>query len=102
MGGMIYGMALCAGGGGLEAGLHLVLPGYRLICAVERQAYAAACLVEWMEPRVAAEPGLGGAAYGVGDRAEQLHLLGNGVVPVVAALAFVTLWQRLCPINSKG
>lgn len=271
MGGVIHGMALCAGGGGLEAGLHLVLPGYRLICAVERQAYAAACLVEWMEQagmgacpvwddvttfdaapwrgcvdiltagypcqpyskagrrrgesdsrnlwphiyehirelmppicffenvprhatcgfpsvradlerlgyrveaglfsasqcgapharerlffvgalgagpqvltmgdthrpgpqagqgeggatayadprglwparrgepqppweaaRVESEPCLGGAAYGLGDRAERLHLLGNGVVPVVAALAFVTLWQRLCPINTKG
>lgn len=46
---MINGLALCAGNGGLEAALHLVLPGYRTICAVERQAYAAAAFVEWME-----------------------------------------------------
>ncbi|MDR3361860.1 MAG: hypothetical protein LBO64_03330 [Desulfovibrio sp.] len=47
---MIYGLALCAGGGGLELGLHLVMPGlYRTVCAVERQAYAAACLVAFME-----------------------------------------------------
>ena len=44
------GLALCAGFGGLDAGLHLVMPhGYRTVCAVERQAYAAACLVAWME-----------------------------------------------------
>ena len=43
------GLALCTGGGGLEAGLHIVFPEYRTVCAVERQAYAAAAFVEWME-----------------------------------------------------
>lgn len=43
------GLALCTGSGGLEAALHIVIPEYRAICAVERQAYAASCLVAWME-----------------------------------------------------
>ena len=38
------GMALCAGVGGLELGLGLAIRGYRTVVAVERQAYAAACL----------------------------------------------------------
>ncbi len=40
---------LCAGAGGLELGLHLLLPGYRTVCWVERDAYAAATLVARME-----------------------------------------------------
>lgn len=44
------GLALCAGGGGIEMGLHLVMPEfYRTVCVVERQAYAASCIVDWME-----------------------------------------------------
>ena len=47
---MINGMAFCAGGGALELGLYLVMPEhYRCVCAVERQAYPAACLLAWME-----------------------------------------------------
>lgn len=42
------GIALCAGAGGLELGLHLLLPGYRTVCWVERDAYAAAALVARM------------------------------------------------------
>lgn len=75
------GLALCTGNGGLEAALHLVLPEYRTVCAVERQAYAAASFVAWME------------ATGMGARNEQLLVLGNGVVPVAAAMAFVALWR---------
>lgn len=43
------GLALCAGVGGLELGLHRVVPGYRAVCYVEREAYAAAVLVARME-----------------------------------------------------
>jgi DNA (cytosine-5)-methyltransferase 1 len=44
------GLALCAGIGGLELGLKLVLgDSYRTICYVEREAYPAACLVKRME-----------------------------------------------------
>lgn len=42
------GIALCAGAGGLELGLHLLLPDYRTVCWVERDAYAAATLVARM------------------------------------------------------
>ncbi|WP_425387599.1 DNA cytosine methyltransferase [Desulfocurvus vexinensis] len=48
----------------------------------------------WEAPRTI-EPGLGGATHGLASRSERLYLLGNGVVPVAAALAFVDLWQRL-------
>lgn len=41
------------------------------------------------------EPSLCGMADGMALRVERLQLLGNGVVPVVAALAFATLWHRL-------
>ena len=43
------GLALCAGGGGLELGLHIARPGYRTVCYVEREAYAASSLVARME-----------------------------------------------------
>lgn len=45
----IRGLALCAGAGGLELGLSLALPGYRVVCWVERDAYAASALVARME-----------------------------------------------------
>jgi len=44
----MHGLALCAGVGGLELGLQLVLPKYRTVCYVEREAYAAATLVARM------------------------------------------------------
>ena len=44
----LRGIALCAGAGGLELGLHLAQPGYRTVCYVERQAFAAAILVARM------------------------------------------------------
>lgn len=46
---MTYGLALCAGVGGLELGLGLALgDSYRTVCHVERDAYAAATLVARM------------------------------------------------------
>ena len=46
---MTYGLAICAGGGGLELGLSLVLgSSHRVVCYVEREAYAAATLVTRM------------------------------------------------------
>ncbi len=41
----LFGMSLCAGAGGLDLGLHIAIPGYRTVCYVERDAYAAATLV---------------------------------------------------------
>lgn len=44
------GLALCAGIGGLELGIHLAVGDtYRTVCHVEREAYAAASLVARME-----------------------------------------------------
>ncbi|WP_163266433.1 DNA cytosine methyltransferase [Chelativorans alearense] len=45
----LAGIALCAGVGGLELGLHIAEPGYRTVCFVEREAFAAAALVARME-----------------------------------------------------
>ena len=52
----------------------------------------------WEKPRLI-KSGMGGTAYGVGARSEQLLVLGNGVVPVAGALAFVALWKEL---NGNG
>lgn len=45
----INGIALCAGYGGLELGLHIAEPRYRTVCFVEREAAAAAALVARMD-----------------------------------------------------
>ena len=47
-GGIVNGLALCAGAGGLELGLYLAEPGYRTVGWVEREARAAATLVARM------------------------------------------------------
>ena len=45
----LTGVALCAGVGGLELGLHIAEPSYRTVCYVEREAFPAATLVARME-----------------------------------------------------
>ena len=51
---------------------------------------------EWEEPRVTeAQSELGGAVDGLTHRVDRLRLLGNGVVPQTAEIAWRTLWQRL-------
>lgn len=46
----VNGLALCAGVGGLELGLHIALgDSYGTVCYVEREAYAAATLMARME-----------------------------------------------------
>ena len=49
MKGVLNGMALCAGVGGLELGIHLAVRDYRTVCYIEREAHAAASLVAGME-----------------------------------------------------
>lgn len=52
----MHGLALCAGAGGLELGLHIAEPGYRTVGYVERQAEAAAALVARMEEEGSLDP----------------------------------------------
>ncbi|MEZ5878954.1 MAG: DNA cytosine methyltransferase, partial [Tepidamorphaceae bacterium] len=47
----LAGIALCAGVGGLELGLHIAEPGYRSVCFVEREAFPASVLVARMEDK---------------------------------------------------
>jgi DNA (cytosine-5)-methyltransferase 1 len=47
----LYGLSLCAGAGGVDIGLTIACPGYRTVCYVEREAYAAATLVARMEDK---------------------------------------------------
>ncbi|MCW1842317.1 DNA cytosine methyltransferase [Prosthecomicrobium hirschii] len=44
----LRGLSLCAGAGGLDLGLHVADPGYRTVCYVERDSFAAAVLVARM------------------------------------------------------
>ena len=51
---------------------------------------------EWEEPRVTeAQSKLGGAVDGSQHRVDRLRLLGNGVVPQTAELAWRTLWKKM-------
>ncbi|MEP4978016.1 DNA cytosine methyltransferase [Ascidiaceihabitans sp.] len=44
----LRGISLCAGVAGLDLGLHIAEPGYRTVCYVERNSFAAATLVARM------------------------------------------------------
>lgn len=53
----LRGISLCAGVGGLDLGLHIAEPGYRAVCHVERNSFAAATLVARMaDTSLAAAP----------------------------------------------
>jgi len=51
--------------------------------------------VDWAQEAFAAEPTLSRMADAVADRVDKVRAVGNGVDPVVAALAFSTLWYRI-------
>jgi len=54
---------------------------------------------DWESPRTIIKPEVGGAIDGAGNRIDELRLLGNGVVPQTAALA----WQTLnCHLTTLG
>ena len=51
---------------------------------------------EWEEPRVTeAQSELGGAVDGLTHRVDRLRLLGNGVVPQTAEIAWKSLWRKM-------
>src|SRR5258708_3233110 len=55
-------------------------------------------LTEWravLEREPALEPALRGVVDGMASGVDRLRACGNGVVPVVAAVAFTALWRRL-------
>jgi DNA (cytosine-5)-methyltransferase 1 len=55
---------------------------------------------EW-EPRRTSQPRLGGNADGSAARVDRLRLLGNGVVPQVAARAFESLFEELKQVTKS-
>ena len=81
------------GGAGAGAVPHAHLPGreeQRGSCSAEEEYPAAECGLWW-----GAEPALGRVADGVAHRVDRLRALGNGQVPLVAAVAFKVLRKRL-------
>lgn len=80
-------------GSGADATAHTHLPGceeQRGRCSAEEEYPAAECGLWW-----GAEPGMGRVADGVAHRVDRLRALGNGQVPLVAAVAFKVLRKRL-------
>jgi DNA (cytosine-5)-methyltransferase 1 len=48
------------------------------------------------------EPDVGRVAHGVADRVDRIRMLGNGVVPIVAAVAFSLLYERISTLAGSG
>ncbi len=56
---------------------------------------------DWEEPRTV-ESGMGRTVDGVASRVDELRLLGNGVVPAQAELAFRTLYKKMAGNNREN
>ena len=68
----------------------------RYLCKTQWPARPGEEQYEWEEPRVTeAQSELGGAVDGLTHRVDRLRLLGNGVVPQTAELAWKTLWRKM-------
>ena len=73
-------LSLCTGLAGLDTGLKIAVPGARLVCAVEREAYCAAVLLARMEQE-ALEP----CPVWCGDIKEFNGSPWSGVVDIITA-----------------
>ena len=51
----LHTISICTGGGGLDLGLELAVPGSRAVCMVEREAFGAARLASAMEDGLLAQ-----------------------------------------------
>ena len=68
----------------------------RYLCKTQWPARPGEEQYEWEEPRVTeAQSELGGAVDGLTHRVDRLRLLGNGVVPQTAEIAWKTLWRKM-------
>lgn len=77
------GLALCAGIDGLGLGIELAEPEYRTVVHVERESWAVARLVEWMEA-AAMEPAPSQWDHAVSEGVQGCASIASGGHPIAA------------------